>query len=144
MGLPNRQSRELASAHVAFVNGGRKRVRQRTPRRPSHESPVARRQHGPALPPVVAIDASPVEQRHGRRIIRVASAARRIRRLGGGAQRYAEHFFWITRALCLREARHARIRKPNSELGNKSEIRTSNAGMRRFTFHVSRFTFLFP
>ena len=86
LGVHHLSRRELVSPDVALVGGRFRALRPRSRGLPSHEPDPPRREFGAALLRVRAPHGRPLAERVRRRGVRAASPARRIRRVGGGAQ----------------------------------------------------------
>ena len=103
MGLRHRLREQLASADLALAHDGLRAVRAERRRAPLRERAAALRQRRIAVHPARAAHAKILAGGLHRRAVRVASAARRVRRVGGRAQGRVEHIFRAAVAAVLRK-----------------------------------------
>src|SRR5436853_371957 len=118
MGVHHAFRRQLASAHLAFVDGGRASFWARCMGAASHERISARAQRGVTVSAVAAAYRETMAERSRRRVVCVASDARRIRRLDRGTEGRAQHLFWIPGAPRVREMPGQKIRNSKLEIRN--------------------------
>ena len=96
---------ELASAHVAVARAGCFALRVKPARPSRHECAAARAQRGVGVFSAGPADGRALDQRSGCGAVGLASVARRIRGLGGGAQGCPERPVLVCRLVGLRHVR---------------------------------------
>ena len=103
MGVHHVARQQLASTDLAFAHAGRELVRAESRRAAFGQRSLSRRQHAPAFLVPVSRDEKNVARGVRGGVVRVASTARGIGRLGFRTQRRSQHIFRPARAYRLCE-----------------------------------------